>query len=282
LDGWMSSRVLVTGERGLIGPYVTEELRRQGHGFVGFDLADGFDVREPAAVAAAMSGCDAVIHLAAADTPLPAEVIVDTILIGTRNVLDAAVATGVRRVVIASSVDALGIFLGEAPPDYLPLDDAHPARPTTPYGAAKRAAELLAQRTVRTTGLEVICLRPPGVFDDATMAAIRSLRAERASYEWDPIWEYSAWIHAEDLARALVAACFCPTPPSHYACLLVAAADVNSDEYTGPELAARVHPSVPWRGGPEYDRDSRRSLIDMVPATELLAWAPKLLWTGRS
>ena len=84
--------------------------------------------------------------------------------------------------------------------------------PTTPYGAAKRAAELLAQRTVAASTLEVICLRPPGVCDDATMAAIRSLRAERASFEWDPIWEYSAWIHADDVARALVAACVCPAP----------------------------------------------------------------------
>jgi UDP-glucose 4-epimerase len=281
LDGCVSCRVLVTGEHGLIGSYVADELGRQGHSVVGFDLANGFDVREPAAVAEAVSGCDAVIHLAAADTPLPAEVIVDTNLIGTKNVLDAAVATGVRRVVIASSVDAVGIFLGEAPPDYLPLDDAHSARPTTPYGAAKRAAELVAERTARTTGLEVICLRPPGVCDDATMATIRSLRAERPSYEWDPIWEYSAWIHAEDLARALVAACFCPTPPGRYACLLVAAADINSDEHTGPELAALVHPRVPWHGGPEYERDPRRSLVEVSPATELLAWTPQVLWTSR-
>ena len=66
------------------------------------------------------------------------------------------------------------------------------------------------------------------------MATIRSYRSERASYEWEPIWEYRAWIHAEDLARAFVAACLCPTPVDRYACVLVAAADVNSDLHTGP------------------------------------------------
>ena len=35
-----------------------------------------------------------------------------------------------------------------APPKYLPIDDVHPAEPRTPYGAAKRAMELLAERTV--------------------------------------------------------------------------------------------------------------------------------------
>ena len=229
-----------------------------------------------------MSGCNVVVYLAAADDPLPPEEIVDTNLIGTKNVLDAALANGVRRVVIASSVDVLGVFMGEAPPDYLPIDDAHPTHPTTPYGAAKRAAELLAQRTVAASTLEVICLRPPGVCDDATMAAIRDRhRAERASFEWDPIWEYSAWIHADDVARALVAACVCPAPPDD-ACLLIAAADVNSDEHTGRELAALIHPGVPWRGSTAYDIDPRRSLIDATQAINLLRWSPRVPWNSRT
>jgi nucleoside-diphosphate-sugar epimerase len=272
----------VTGHRGLIGPYVIAELERQGHTPVGFDLLDGQDVRDPTALAASLPGCDAIIHLAAADDPLPAEVIVDSLVTGTKNLLDLAVAQGCRRVVIASSVDALGIFMSEAPPDYLPIDDEHPARPGTPYGAAKRAAELLAERVASSSDLEVICLRPPGVCDDATMAMIRHNRVERASYEWEPIWEYSAWIHVEDLARALVAACFCPHPPGSFACLLVAASDVNSDEHSARDLAAMVHPTVQWRGGDNYETEPRRSLIDSSAAAELLGWAPSVLWTDRS
>jgi UDP-glucose 4-epimerase len=274
--------VLVTGQRGLIGPAVVLELERQGHSAVGFDISDGQDVRDPQALSASLAGCDAVIHLAAADDPLPAEEIVDTIVVGTKTLLDLTIDSQCRRVVIASSVDALGIFMGEAPPAYLPIDDAHPARPGTPYGAAKRATELMAERVAASTGLEVVCLRPPGVCDDATMAMIRANRRERASYEWDPVWEYSAWIHVEDLARALVAACFCPPPPDGYACVLVAASDVNSDRYSGRELAALVHPTVPWRGGTQYDVDPRRSLVDTSTATQLLGWTPQVLWTDRA
>ncbi len=278
----MSRKVLVTGHRGLVGRYVVAELERQGHDVVGFDLADGLDILDLDTLCRSMQHCDAVIHLAAADDPLPAEDIVTTIVLGTKNVLDASIASGVERVVLASSVDALGIFMGEAPPTYLPIDDAHPAEPHTPYGAAKRAMELAAERIVNATNLVVICLRPPGVCDDATMDKIRSYRVERASYEWEPIWEYSAWIHTEDLARAFVAGCFCPAPPSRYACLLVAAADVNSDSHTGPELAALVHPNVSWRGGAEYTTDPRRSLIDTAPAVGLLRWKPEVLWTQRN
>jgi nucleoside-diphosphate-sugar epimerase len=272
------SRAFVTGQRGLVGAYVVDELRRQGHSVVGFDLVDGHDVLDGAAVSESMTGCEIAIHLAAADTPLPAEQIVETNVVGAKNVLDAAVSLGLRRVVLLSSVDALGIFMGEAPPAYLPIDDAHPARPTTPYGASKRVAERMAERTGTTTGTSVICLRPPGVCDDAIMAELRAHRAERPSYEWDPIWEYSAWIHADDLARAVVAACFCPPPIDGYACVLVAASAVNSDEHSGRELAGRVHPTVPWRGGPEYDSDPTRSLIETAPAQELLGWEPRVPW----
>jgi len=278
----MPSQVLVTGHRGLVGPYVVSELERQGYAVVGFDLADGLDVRDLDALCLSMRDCDAVIHLAAADDPSPAEDIVDTILLGTKNVLDAAIVNGVKRVVLASSVDALGIFMGEAPPKYLPIDDAHPAEPHTPYGAAKRAMELLAERTVDASDLVVICLRPPGVCDDAMMAKIRSYRSARASYEWDPIWEYGAWIHAVDLARAFVAACLCPAPVDRYACVMVAAADVNSDLHTGPELAALVHPTVSWRGDARYETDPRRSLIETSPAVNLLGWQPQILWTQRT
>lgn len=277
----MPSQVLVTGHRGLVGPYVVSELERQGHVVVGFDLVDGLDVRDLDALCRFMRGCDTVIHLAAADDPWPAEVIVDTILVGTKNVLDAAVTSGVRRVVLASSVDVLGIFMGEAPPTYLPIDDAHPAEPHTPYGAAKRAAELLAERVVDTSDLVVICLRPPGVCDDAMMATIRSHRSARPSFEWEPIWEYGAWIHAEDLARAFVAACLCPAPVDRFACVLVAASDVNSDRHTGSELAAVVHPTVRWRDDAMNQVGPRHSLIDTTPATTLLRWHPQILWTQR-
>ena len=272
------TQVLVTGDAGLVGRQTATRLRSAGHHVVGFDLTRGQDVRDDAAVASAVGGCDVVVHLAAADLPATAVDIVDTILMGTRNVVDASVANGVRRVVMVSTAEVLGVFLGEGAPDYLPLDDLHPERPVTPYGAAKLAAERCAQRATLASDLEVICLRPPGVCDDETMAWIRSQRDQRPSFEWDPLWEYGAWIHLTDLADALVAAAVCPSPAHRFASHLVAALDINSDDYAAADLVARVHPQVDWRGGPEYETEPYRSLLVTDPVQGLLQWQPQITW----
>jgi UDP-glucose 4-epimerase len=272
------TQVLVTGDAGLVGRQTATRLRSAGHLVVGFDLTRGQDVRDAAVVASAVRGCEVVVHLAAADLPSMAVDIVDTILMGTKNVVDAAAANGVRRVIMVSSAEVLGIFLGESAPDYLPLDDLHPERPVTPYGAAKLAAERCAQRVTLASDLEVICLRPPGVCDDETMAWIRRQRDQRPSFEWDPLWEYGAWIHVTDLADALVAATVCPSPIDRFASHLVAALDINSDDYPAADLVARVLPQVDWRGGPEYAMEPYRSLLVTDSVQALLQWHPQITW----
>lgn len=276
------AKVVVTGAQGMLGSRIMRRLVEVGDEPVGFDMVDGQDVRDLDALVEAVRGCNAAIHLAAADVPQPADMIVETNVLGGANIIRSCVDTGVRRLVIASSVEAVGIFMGEAPPQYLPIDDGHPATPTSPYGASKRAVERLAERVAHEGDLEVICLRPPGVFDENMVKHVLRRRSERASYEWELLWEYSAWIHADDLADALIAACFCSAPPDNFACHLVAAADVNSDHHTGRELAGRVHPSVPWLGGREYDADARRSLLVTEPAQALLGWTPSVSWPSCS
>ena len=132
-------RVLVTGSQGLIGSAVTEELENAHHTALGFDLRDGQDVLQLATLSTAMRGCDAVVHAAAllGTERESADQIMEVNLLGTWNVLCAAEAAQVKRVVFLSSVDALGVFKGERPPDYLPLDDAHRCYPSTPYGISK-------------------------------------------------------------------------------------------------------------------------------------------------
>ncbi|MDQ4030037.1 MAG: SDR family oxidoreductase, partial [Actinomycetota bacterium] len=120
-------RVLVTGHCGMIGSVVTEVLADEGHEVSGFDLADGDDVLDVAAVERAALGCGAIVHLAAipsdsSDTP---ERIMATNVLGTWHVLLAAQENGVRRVVNMSSGQVLGVAEGARAPDYLPLDDRH-------------------------------------------------------------------------------------------------------------------------------------------------------------
>ena len=270
--------MLVTGNAGFIGQRVVAELALKGHQSVGFDLANNQDIRDFGAVRSAAAGCGEVIHLAAADIPANHARIVETNVSGSDNVIGAAAQAGVRRVVLMSSAEAFGVFMGEAVPAYFPIDQFHPANPKEPYGQSKLAMERNGQRAVAEFGLEVICLRPPGVCDDSTRKWIRSERQKRPEFEWDPIWEYGAWIHVEDLAQACVAACFCEAPDAGFASVLVAATDNNSDEYSSRELAQKVHPEVPWRGGREYQEDPRLTLYRPDSATDLLGWSPSKCW----
>lgn len=108
-------RILVTGHRGNVGAPVADFLADSGHEVVGFDLADGPDLLDLAAVRYAAAGCTAIVHLAALahDTAGSPEQIMAVNVLGTRHVLLAAEAAGVTRVVYFSSAQVLGIAEGE-------------------------------------------------------------------------------------------------------------------------------------------------------------------------
>ena len=101
---------------------------------------------------------------------------------GTLNVVAAAAALGVRRVVVIGSSEEYG----EVDAHGGAVDESTPLRPVTPYGAAKAAAETVALQMGRATGLEVVCVRPfphtgPGQTDRFLVPALagRIARAER-------------------------------------------------------------------------------------------------------
>jgi NADH dehydrogenase len=148
--------VLVTGGTGFVGPHVVHELRARdlpvralvrdparGSRLVawGAELAVG-DVTDPASLAAACTGVDAVVHLVAIIRGRP-EDFERVMAQGTRNVVAAAQAAGVRRFVLAS---ALG------------LDET--TKDAVPYFRAKWEME----RAVLDSGLEHVIFRPSFVF----------------------------------------------------------------------------------------------------------------------
>jgi NADH dehydrogenase len=148
--------ILVTGGTGFIGPYVVNALRardlpvrvlvrdaRRGSRATawGAELVQG-DVTEPASLTAALDGVDAVVHLVAIIKGAPAD-FERVMAQGTRNVVAAAKAAGVRRFVLAS---ALG------------LDER--SKDAVPYYAAKWEME----RAVKESGLEHVIFRPSFVF----------------------------------------------------------------------------------------------------------------------
>jgi nucleoside-diphosphate-sugar epimerase len=122
------ARVLLTGSSGGVGRAARPVLEAAGWAVEPFDLIDGKDLRDEAAVLDATAGCQAVVHAGAiAHDPAgtPAE-IVATNLLGTWHVLQAAETHSVSRVVYFSSAQVFGFAEGEGTPAYLPVDDTHP------------------------------------------------------------------------------------------------------------------------------------------------------------
>jgi UDP-glucose 4-epimerase len=148
--------VLVTGGAGFIGSNLVDGLLTSGHAVrVLDDLSTGRrenlehcsrdidfiegDVRDVATMRDAVAGCGAVVHLAAVasvqasfDDPDGVEAVN---VGGTVNVLEAVRAAGGGRVILASSCSVYGDS------DALPIDEATPTRPLSPYAAGKLAAE---------------------------------------------------------------------------------------------------------------------------------------------
>lgn len=171
------TRVLITGGAGLIGSHIADRLIDEGVAeIVVLDnlsrgrldnlapaMASGRvqlrqgDIRDRQAVASAMAGIDYVFHQAAiritrcAEAPREClEVLID----GTFNVLEAAVAARVAKVVFASSASVYGMA------DVFPTPETqHPYHNETLYGGAKVAGEQMLRAFHQMYGLRWVALR---------------------------------------------------------------------------------------------------------------------------
>src|SRR5882762_370418 len=176
------ARALVTGGAGLIGSHLADLLASAGASeIVVLDnlsrgrldnlatarasgrvtLVDG-DIRDRGLLARALDGVDVLFHLAAiritqcAEEPrLALEVLVD----GTFNVLEAAVAAGVKKVVAASSASIYGMA-----EQFPTTEKHHPYNNRTLYGAAKVFNEGLLRSFNDMYGLQYVALRPFNVY----------------------------------------------------------------------------------------------------------------------
>jgi nucleoside-diphosphate-sugar epimerase len=164
-----AGKVLVTGHRGRLGGAVGEALVGAGHEWVGFDLDEG-DIRDHAALTEAAAGCEAIVHLAGLADDMSDDQMekMSVNAMGTWSVLLAAEAAGIERIVNFSSGKAIGMT--ERLPDYVPIDDDHPAISTKDYGLSKLFSEDMCEAFTRRTGATTVCLRPVAVFGPTTRA----------------------------------------------------------------------------------------------------------------
>jgi len=154
-------RVLVTGAAGAIGRPVCAELERRGHHVRGFDRrpwpGSDFvqaDLVERSGVEHAMAGIDAVIHLAAMPDDGPFDDLVHSNVTGLYNVLDSAHRAGVKRVVLASSIQ---VIFGRPRGDVMATADTR--YPANHYALTKLWAENMGEMYARCYGMSVIAVR---------------------------------------------------------------------------------------------------------------------------
>lgn len=114
------------------------------------------DLRVAEDCAAALDGADAVIHLAGQPSPMiGVREAVEDVAMPTAQLARAAAAAGLRRIVYASSVHAMGLY----PVVGGPIRNSWPARPCCEYGAAKVFSENLLQLLTERTAVSAVCLR---------------------------------------------------------------------------------------------------------------------------
>lgn len=171
---WSGRRVLITGAAGFLGTWTADRLLEAGAAVRGLDndwasrppsagpSREGMesltgDVRDAAAVSAAVDGCDTVLHLAAQSLVGPAYEdpisTMETNVTGTWVVLEAARAAGVERLVVASSDKAYGDSGG------VPYAESMPLAPEHPYESSKACADILARSFARSYDLPVAVIR---------------------------------------------------------------------------------------------------------------------------
>jgi nucleoside-diphosphate-sugar epimerase len=180
--------VLITGASGFVGYHVCSALlaegivvrglvrRREGRLPPGVipQVATGLD--HTRAVRQAIAGVNGVIHLAArvhvAKSPGDTEAFRKVNIEGTRCVVEAAVAAGVRDFVFVSTVKVMGETSDE------PWTENMPAAPVDPYGATKLEAERVVREFAGRAGLHAPILRPPLVYGPGMRAnALRLFQA---------------------------------------------------------------------------------------------------------
>ncbi len=211
-------KVFITGGTGFIGGHVARRLTETGHELhclvrsssdtrrlqaLGAHLVPG-TVNDLAALQDGMQDCDVLIHMAGVysfwepDMSVLPRVNVE----GTRTVMRAAAAAGVRRVIDVSTVAVYGV------PDEKPFNEETPHAPglTTLYARTKRQAEEIVRQTAGEQDMELVVLQPGAVIGAGDTRATGQYLIELLRGRL-PLMSFSEsqmnFIHVEDVCDAV-------------------------------------------------------------------------------
>ena len=288
-------RILVTGGAGFIGSHVVDESIAAGHEAA---VIDNFwphgggrrenihrkaklielDIRDKAlADAVAAFRPDVVSHHAAqhsvalstADPDYDADVNVR----GLINVLEACVASGVKKVTFASSAATYGT------PQYLPIDERHPQLPESPYGITKMVAEHYLRYYANAKDLKFTALRYGNVYGprqdpngEAGVIAIfsgRILQGQPIRVDWDGE-QQKDYVFVGDVARANVTA----LTHGHNDIFNIGTGVGTTVNALHRTIASVTGRDVPVVNAPKRPGDVRMCVFAVDKAREKLGWEP--------
>jgi nucleoside-diphosphate-sugar epimerase len=214
---------------------------------------------------------DAIVHFAAIPAPdlMPEDVTFRNNMVSTYNVFDAALRTGIKRIVWASSETTLGLpFSPSNPPAYAPVDEEHPMRPESAYSLSKDLGEEMARQMHRwNPDVSFIGLRLSNVMEPHDYERFAGWQDDPHFREWN-LWGY---IDARDCAQAVRKALDLDFVGADN---FIIANDDTVMEKTSADLMQEVFPDIPLK----KKLEGHETLLSIDKARSVLGFEPEYSW----
>lgn len=296
--------ILLTGAEGFIGAHLTAHLLAQGHRVRALVWYNSFnrigwladlppdlsarleivpgDVRDAGQMMTAMASCDRVIHLAALigipySYQAPGSYLATNVQ-GTLHLLEAARQHRPRRILITSTSEVYGTA------HYVPIDEAHPLQPQSPYSASKIGADSLALSYWHSFELPVTLVRPFNTYGPHQSARaiiptiIQQLLAGAEALHLGDLRPTRDLCFVADTVRAFAALLDCPAAVGQV--LNVATGVETSMQQVADTLIALIRPGTPIVRDPARLRppgsEVQRLCGDASRLRRMTDWAPQV------
>lgn len=258
-------RVLVTGNKGFIGGYITHALQEAGHEVIGIDLPE-VDITQPLKP---IPDLDAVIHLAAVSHPRDCDnnpnKAFDVNVNGTHQVLKMALESGAKKVVFSSSAHVYGIS-----PRYLPTPESHPLWLQNNYTLTKILGEQLCHLYYENHGLSYTALRLFNAYGPGQATGyfipdfILKSKGDHLSLAGGNTTK--DFVYVEDVARAFALAL-----ETSYVGAINIGTGIETDLQT---IVQAIAHETGASYGITYDVKATRMCADISRAKQVLGWNP--------
>ncbi len=294
-------RVLVTGGAGFIGSHLVDALIAHGYyvrvidNFINgkreniahhlsagsLELSAG-DVTSSRDVKKAVKDMDTVFHLACLGVRHSIKDPFENHRVnaeGTLNVLQKSLEARIKKLVYCSSSEVYGTA------EYVPMDEAHPTKPCTVYGASKLAGESYARAYYKTYGLNTVMLRPFNTYGPRShhegdagevipKSIVRSLGG-RSILIFGDGWQTRDFTYVEDMARAIIAASLCPKAIGK-TLNIGNGSEVSINKLTASISKITGRPQSAVKHGPGRPGDVLRLYSDSSLFRSMTGWSPRI------